>query len=57
MRFGAQELIILLIIGVVFFGAAKIPQLGKSLGKGIRNFKDATRDAAEEGHKPTSEKS
>ena len=38
---GAPELIILLVIGVVFFGAGKIPQLGSSLGKGIRNFKGA----------------
>lgn len=38
---GAPELLILLIIGVVFFGAGKIPQLGSSLGKGIKNFKSA----------------
>lgn len=38
---GAPELLILLIIGVVFFGAGKLPQLGSSLGSGIKNFKKA----------------
>ena len=38
---GAPELLILLIIGVVFFGAGKLPELGKNLGKGIRSFKSA----------------
>jgi len=57
MNFGMTELLIILVIAVVIFGANRLPELGRGLGKGIRNFKDATRDAAEEGHKPTSEKS
>lgn len=36
---GASELLIILAIVVVLFGAAKIPQLGRGLGEGIRNFK------------------
>jgi sec-independent protein translocase protein TatA len=36
---GPAEMVILLIIVVVVFGANRIPQLGEALGKGIRNFK------------------
>ena len=43
--FGTQELIIILIIVVIIFGANKIPQLGKGLGEGIRNFKSSIKDA------------
>jgi sec-independent protein translocase protein TatA len=55
MNFGMTEILIVLVIAVVIFGANRIPELGRGLGKGIRNFKDATRDAAED--KPTTEKS
>ena len=34
-----QELLIILLIVVIIFGASKLPQLGKGLGEGIRNFK------------------
>lgn len=37
---GTQELIIILVIVLVIFGAGKLPQLGKSFGQGIRNFKE-----------------
>ena len=57
MNFGMTELLIILVIAVVIFGANRLPELGRGLGKGIRNFKDATRDAADEGRKPTTEKS
>ena len=36
---GSQELIIILVIVVVLFGAKRLPQLGAGLGKGITNFK------------------
>ena len=36
------ELLIILAVLLLVFGAAKIPQLGDALGKGIRNFKKAT---------------
>jgi sec-independent protein translocase protein TatA len=35
------EIIIILLIVVIIFGAGKLPELGKGLGKGIRNFKKA----------------
>ena len=37
--FGIQELLIILLIAVIIFGAKKIPELGKSLGIGISEFK------------------
>lgn len=36
---GATELIVIFLIVVVLFGASRIPQIGKGLGEGIRNFK------------------
>ena len=36
---GASELLIILALVLVLFGAGKIPQLGRGLGEGIRNFK------------------
>lgn len=44
---GAQELIIILIIIIVLFGSTRIPQIGKGLGEGIKNFKKGLR--ADEG--------
>jgi sec-independent protein translocase protein TatA len=38
-RIGLSELLVILLILVVLFGATKIPQLGRGLGEGIRNFK------------------
>ena len=36
---GMPELIIVLVIILIIFGAGKLPEIGKGLGKGIRNFK------------------
>lgn len=44
---GVPELIVILVIVVVIFGAGKLPELGAGLGKGIKNFKKATREADE----------
>lgn len=52
---GAQELLIIFGIIIVIFGASKIPQLGRGLGEGIRNFKKGLRDTEPERleeHKP-----
>ena len=38
--FGPMELLLILAIVVVVFGATKLPQLGKGLGEGISNFRD-----------------
>ena len=37
---GFPELLLILIIVVVIFGAGKLPQLGRGLGEGISNFRD-----------------
>ena len=36
---GVQELVIILIIVLIIFGAGKLPEIGSALGKGIKNFK------------------
>lgn len=41
---GTTELIIVLVIVLIVFGAGKLPQIGDALGKGIRNFKRANND-------------
>ena len=41
---GMPELIIILVIIVIIFGAGKLPEIGSGIGKGIENFKNATRD-------------
>ncbi len=40
---GIPELLIILAIVILVFGASRLPELGKGIGKGIRNFKDATK--------------
>jgi sec-independent protein translocase protein TatA len=41
---GLPELLIILVIIVLIFGANRLPEIGKGIGKGIRNFKDATKE-------------
>lgn len=40
---GMPELLIILVIVVIIFGAGKLPEIGAGLGKGIKNFKDANK--------------
>ncbi|MDT8419850.1 MAG: twin-arginine translocase TatA/TatE family subunit [Desulfuromonadales bacterium] len=42
---GTQELLIILVLVMIIFGAGKLPQVGGSLGKGLRNFKKGMSDA------------
>jgi sec-independent protein translocase protein TatA len=39
MGLGTSELLVILLLVMVLFGASKIPQLGRGLGEGLRNFK------------------
>ncbi len=39
---GMPEMLVVLVIVLVIFGAGKLPEIGKGLGKGIRNFRKAT---------------
>lgn len=41
---GATEIILILLVILIFFGAKKIPELAQGLGKGIREFRKATRE-------------
>ena len=41
---GATEILLILFVILIFFGAKKIPELAQGLGKGIREFKKATRE-------------
>ena len=43
-NFGAGEIIIILVILLVIFGAKRLPEIGKSFGKGLKEFKNATRE-------------
>jgi sec-independent protein translocase protein TatA len=41
---GIPELVIILFIIILIFGANRLPEIGRGIGRGIRNFKDATKD-------------
>ena len=44
---GLTELIIILVIVIIIFGATRLPQIGEGLGKGIRNFRIGIKEARE----------
>ena len=41
---GIPELIIILVIILLLFGASRLPEIGRGLGKGIKNFKESTKE-------------
>jgi sec-independent protein translocase protein TatA len=43
-NFGTTEILLILFVIILLFGAKRIPELAKGLGKGIREFKDASKD-------------
>jgi sec-independent protein translocase protein TatA len=47
-NFGGGEIILILALVLILFGAKKLPELAKGLGTGIKEFKKATRDVTEE---------
>jgi sec-independent protein translocase protein TatA len=47
MGIGIPELLIILAIIILIFGASRLPEIGRGIGKGIRNFKDATKEGPE----------
>ncbi len=55
-RIGGWEWIIILFILLLLFGANKLPAMGKGLGEGIRNFKNAFKSGAEDDEKDDSDK-
>jgi len=44
---GMPELLIILVIILIIFGAGKLPEIGGAIGRGIKNFKKATREPDE----------
>ncbi len=49
---GMPELIIILVIILIIFGAGKLPEIGSGIGKGIKNFKKATSGELDEESAP-----
>jgi sec-independent protein translocase protein TatA len=49
---GIPELLIILAIVILVFGASRLPEIGRGIGKGIRNFKEATKEGSEGTEKP-----
>jgi sec-independent protein translocase protein TatA len=53
---GVPELLLILLIVIIIFGAGKLPQLGKGIGEGIKNFRNslkgegASKDSASKGN-------
>ena len=45
---GAPEILVILLIVLLLFGAKKIPEIMRGLGKGIREFKQASQEAVDE---------
>ena len=50
-RIGIPELLIILAIIILIFGANRLPEIGRGIGKGIRNFKDSTKEGNDEERK------
>jgi sec-independent protein translocase protein TatA len=45
---GTSEVMVIMLVILLLFGAKRIPELAKGLGKGIREFKDATKEIKNE---------
>ena len=49
---GLPELLVVFLVCLLLFGASRLPEIGRSLGEGIREFKKAFKDGHEDDHKP-----
>jgi sec-independent protein translocase protein TatA len=49
---GFPGLILILIIALVVFGPSKLPEIGRAIGKGLKEFKDSVRDATDSDKSP-----
>ena len=43
---GLPEMLVILLIVILLFGANRLPEIGRGLGRGLRNFKESVRDGA-----------
>ncbi len=57
MNIGWQEILLIILVILLLFGAKKIPELAKSIGKGIREFRKAMREGLSEEEEEKEEKS
>jgi sec-independent protein translocase protein TatA len=48
MNLGAPEVLLVMLVILIFFGPSKIPELAKGLGKGLREFRKASREIQED---------
>jgi sec-independent protein translocase protein TatA len=55
-RIGVTEIILILLIVLLLFGGKKIPELMKGLGRGVKEFKDASKGDGKDEAKPSEEK-
>jgi sec-independent protein translocase protein TatA len=53
MNLGAPEIILIVAVVLIFFGAKKIPELAQGIGKGLREFRKAAHDIQEDIEKDT----
>jgi sec-independent protein translocase protein TatA len=53
---GGQEILLILLIVVLLFGGRKIPELMRGLGKGVKEFKDATKNEQKDTEKKNEDK-
>ena len=49
---GLPELLVIFLVCLLLFGANRLPEIGRSLGEGIREFKKAFKEGEEGGSKP-----
>lgn len=54
---GPFELLVIFVVILVLFGGKKLPEFGKALGEGIREFKKALKENSEDSQKPQNTKS
>jgi sec-independent protein translocase protein TatA len=47
MGIGVQEILVVLVVGLVLFGAKRLPEIGSGLGRAIKNFKKAATEPDE----------
>jgi len=50
--FGFPEILLILLIVILIFGTSRIPELGRGLGEGIKNFKKSIKGDEEQEKKP-----
>jgi sec-independent protein translocase protein TatA len=49
---GATEIVLLLLLALLLFGARRLPEIGRSLGRGMREFKDAVTGTGKDDDEP-----